>query len=79
MAEHEEISFEDELDRAMDADPFRPFVIKLTSGDSYRVTDPAHMVLGKSVVTYAHPKRGLTFFRKNQMVAVDIPDSEHDR
>ena len=73
MAEHEGISFDEELQRVVDHEPFRPFVVWLTSGDRCTVDHPAWLVLGTSVVSYLHPARGQLFFRRNQMVAVEVP------
>jgi hypothetical protein len=73
MAEHEEITFEEELRKAIDQEPFRPFTIKLTSGDRYRITDPGSLALGTNVVSYVQSNRAEIFFRKNQMVSIEVP------
>ena len=74
MADREEISFEEELRRALGQQPFHPFTIKLTSGDRYKVTDPWQVAIGTTTVVFMHPKRGASFLRKNQIVAVDVPE-----
>ena len=66
----EEISFEEEILRLLDDEPFAPFTIVLTSGDRYEVTDPHQVALGGSVVVYVPPRGGISFIRKNQIVAV---------
>jgi hypothetical protein len=76
MAEYEEITFDEELRRVNEQVPFHSFIIKLSSGDRYRITNPAWLAVGAHVVSYMHPTRGETFFRKNQMVGVDVPLKE---
>lgn len=68
----EDISFEDELKKALDRDPFVPFTIVLTSGDRYEVIDPFTVAIGGSTVVVLPPKSTHVFFRKNQIVAVEV-------
>ena len=37
-------------------------------------TDPWQVAIGTSTVVFMHPKRGASFLRKNQIVAVDVPE-----
>jgi hypothetical protein len=71
----EEISFEDELMRLLDITPFQPFSLVLTSGDRYEMTERHDVAIKKNsnTVVVLHPKTGLSFLRKNQIVAVDAP------
>jgi hypothetical protein len=73
MAEHEGISFDEELQRVVDQEPFRPFIVWWTSGDRCSVDNPNWLALGSAVISYLHPTRGVMFFRRNQMVAVEVP------
>ena len=57
----EEMDFEGEFQRVMDADPFVPFDI---------VVD--QLSIGTNVVMIFLPKKDVYFFRKNQMVAVFV-------
>jgi hypothetical protein len=74
MAESESISFEAELKLALNQEPFQPFSISLTSGDRYQISDPGSVSIGTSTVIHTHPRRGRSFFRKSQIVAVDVPE-----
>ncbi len=71
----EEINFEGEILKLMEREPFVLFTIRLTSGDHYEVTDPHRVALGGSTVVVVHPRSGISFFRKNQIVAVDAPEA----
>jgi hypothetical protein len=53
-------------------DPFEPFRIKLTSGDSYDIRDPNAVALGKSRVFIAFPDTDTwTFFSYLHIAAVE--------
>ena len=71
----ESIHFEDELMRLLDGTPFQPFTIILTRGDRYEITERHDVAIKKDsgTVVVLHPKTGMSFFRKNQIVAVDAP------
>jgi hypothetical protein len=60
----------------LDQDPFQPFSISVTSGDRYQISDPGSISGGRSTVIYTHPRRGRSFFRKSQIVAVDVSEQE---
>ena len=72
----ESIDFEDEMRRYLYREPFIPFEIIVTSGDHYRVTDPAQVAVAGNTVVTALPKSGTRFFRKNQIVAVHVDESD---
>jgi hypothetical protein len=74
MAEHEDISFEEELKKALDREPFTPVTIVLASGDRYEVTDPWQVAIGASTVIILPSRSTHVFFRKNQIVAVEVPE-----
>jgi hypothetical protein len=46
----EELSFEEELTRAVNADPFVPFTVVMCSGDRYEVTNPMQIAFGSDVL-----------------------------
>lgn len=73
MAEHEQISFEDEIRRYWKRQPFLPFTIVLSSGDLFQVTDPDRLAMGESTVVLV-PPTGIEFFRKSQIVAVQVKE-----
>ncbi len=52
----EEIDFFDELRRVRRADPFVPFVIVMTSGARYKVTDPESFATGPTMFCVLPPK-----------------------
>jgi hypothetical protein len=70
----EEINFEQELLRLNARDPFEPFTIKLTNGESFEITRTGSFALQPESNTgmVFHPKRGMVFFRKNQIVSVHV-------
>ncbi len=76
MAEgdHEKIDFESELIKLLDREPFHPFSITLTSGERYAITADRQVALGGNTVVVVLPKTGIQFFRKNQIVSVDVPE-----
>jgi hypothetical protein len=61
----EDISFEGEIIKLLDADPFVPFSIIVTSGDRFEVADPHAVAVGANVVVVVEPREGISFFRKN--------------
>lgn len=73
----EAINFNDEIDRLLDRDPFVPFTIILSSGDRYEVTGPRQVAMGENVIVVCPPKSTMSFFRKNQVVGVDVAEPAH--
>ena len=71
----EELNFDDEIIKLLDTDPFHPFSLVLSSGDRYEVTDPHRVAMGMNVVILVHPRSGVLFLRKTQIVAVDVPEA----
>ena len=75
MAEQpEQINFEEELIKLLDRDPFQAFTITLTSGERFDITADRQVALGGNTVVVVLPRRGIQFFRKNQIVCVDVPE-----
>jgi hypothetical protein len=70
----EEIKFEKEIIKLLDREPFFPFNIVLTSGDRYSVADPHSVAFGESTVVVFQRQTGMSFFRKNQIIAVNAPE-----
>ena len=68
----EKVTFEQEVDKLLRAEPFVPFSLILTSGDRYEVENPGLSFFGENVVYLIQPKSGLAIFRKNQIVGVDV-------
>jgi len=68
------LSLEDELRRMLRQDPFHPFVLKLTSGDRYEVNDPFQVAINEGYIFFVHPKKGSSYIRKNQLVAIDAAE-----
>ena len=72
MAESEQFNFEEELEKLLDREPFTPFTITVTSGDRFEITRDKHVAIGGNMIVVFAAKRGMSFFRKNQIVAVDV-------
>jgi hypothetical protein len=74
----EEINFEQELMRLNSRDPFEPFTIKLTKGERFEITRANSFALQPESNTgmVFHPKRGMVFFRKNQIVSVHLNETQ---
>jgi hypothetical protein len=69
----EAINFNEELVRLWkQRERFSPFTIILTSGDHYEVTEPIQMALGENVVALVPRGSTQVFFRKNQIVGVEV-------
>jgi hypothetical protein len=69
----DELNFNDEIRRLMDREPFAPFTIILSGGDRYEVSDPYLIAVGENVVSIVG--KGVIFFRKNQIVAVEAREA----
>jgi hypothetical protein len=74
----EALNFEDELKRLVLRNPFQPFTLKLTNGESFDVTDNLQIAIAPEGNTgiFLHPKRGIVYFRKNQMVSVHVNETQ---
>jgi hypothetical protein len=70
----EEIRFENELNGLLDREPFVPFTIVLASGDRYKVTGSRQVAIGENVIVIVPPKSTHVFFRKNQIVGVEVEE-----
>ena len=67
----EELGFDDEIIKMLDAEPFVPFVIIVSSGDRYDIRGPHRVAVGGNVIVVVEPREGICFFRRTQVVAVE--------
>ena len=67
----EELSFEGEIVKLLDAEPFVPFAIIVSSGNRYEISDPHRVALGENIVFIIDQVEGLSFLRKNQIVSIE--------
>ncbi len=72
MAEQERFSFEEELEKLRDREPFVPFTITVAGGDRSEITADKRDALGDNLIVVLAAKRGISFFRKNRIVSVDV-------
>ena len=77
MAEHEELRLEDELNDLLEREPFVPFTVVVSSGDRYRVTSPRQVALGENIIVIVPLQSTHAFFRKNQIVGVEVEEPAH--
>jgi hypothetical protein len=68
----EDIDIVGEIEKALDRQPFQPFVIVATSGDRYEVTGRHEVAVGKAVVIILPPDSTSIYLRTNQLVAVEL-------
>jgi hypothetical protein len=74
----EALNFEHELQELNAREPFQPFTINLTNGESFEITVRSSFALapeGNTGMVF-HPKRGMVFFRKNQIVSVHVIEKQ---
>jgi hypothetical protein len=73
MAESpEDISLVNEIERALDRQPFLPFVIVAASGDRYEVTGRHQVAVARQVIIILPPNATSVYLRTNQLVAVEL-------
>jgi hypothetical protein len=72
----EELSFEDELIRAVNADPFIPFTVVMCSGDRYEVTSPMQIALGSDLlfIFRAKSKGGSAYCRIYNVSSIELAE-----
>jgi hypothetical protein len=62
-----------EIEELLNREPFQPFRVTLTSGQSYEVRVPQMVVLEKDVIYFYHPRSDLkSILRLNQLAALDM-------
>jgi hypothetical protein len=72
----EDLSFEEELTRACEADPFVPFTVVMCSGDRYEVTSPRQIAFGSDIVFIfrARSKGGSAYCRIYNISSIEIAE-----
>ena len=60
------------------SEPFEPFTIKLTNGETFEVTHALQVAISPegTGAVFLHPKRGVVHFRKNQVVSVHVNEAQ---
>lgn len=62
----------EKLKELLDADPFEPFRIVVTSGGAYDVTSPYQVAVGETRLDYFYPRSDRSaMVRLNQVVAFE--------
>lgn len=67
----EDIGILDEIRGLLDRRPFHPFVIVMSSGDRYEVTERHQLAIGTSVIVFLPPKSASIYLRSNQISSVE--------
>jgi hypothetical protein len=73
----EPMIFEEELDRAVNADPFISFTIVTAGGDRYDVPTSNWIAFGDDVVVVLRPKVGSVRIRSYNIVAIELHEAAH--
>jgi hypothetical protein len=73
MADREETSLLDEIQRLADAEPFVPFAIVMASGGRYEITGADVVIFGRNVIYVFAPRTGVSMLRPNQLTEVIVP------
>jgi hypothetical protein len=73
----EEFNFDEEIDRAVNADPFAPFTIVTACGDRYEVSHPNLIAFGGDVIMLLRPRVGSIRLRSYNVTALEIHESAH--
>ena len=68
----EDVNIKDEILKYMDAEPFHPFTIVMTSGDRYEVTEPHQIAVGQSVIVVLPRGSTHSLLRQNQISSIDV-------
>ena len=72
MAEPEEISLRDEIERLAASEPFQPFVIIMVSGQRYEITARDGVMAASSVVVITPHAGGIHLLRQTQISEVSV-------
>ncbi len=68
------------LKNLLDAEPFTPFRLVVTSGTTYDVHSPYQVAIGETLVDYFFPRSDRSAsFRLNQLVSVETLDAPHQQ
>ena len=68
----EEISIIDELKKLIDRTPFQAYVITLSSGERFEITERHQVAVGSSVVVVLPPNQTSIYLRSNQITSVQV-------
>ena len=68
----EEISIIDELKQLIARTPFQSYVITLSSGERYEITERHQVAVGTSVVIVLPPNHTSIYLRANQITSVQV-------
>lgn len=69
----------DEIRKAINASPFEPFVIRMTSGQTYRVDHPDFVLVppaGRTIVVYHTDDRSLAHVNLTLVEAIEYPNDK---
>jgi hypothetical protein len=72
LAEREEISIVEEIQRLASSDPFVPFSIVMGSGQRYDISEGDYIAFGRSVLMLMLHRRGASFLRQSQISEVNV-------
>lgn len=70
----DEFRFDQEVEKLLRQEPFVPFQVILTSGDRYDVTSAFSLAFDGNAVVVFPPKQAHAFFRKNQIVGIEVKE-----
>jgi hypothetical protein len=73
MADREEISLLEEIQRLAVQDPFMPFAIVMASGGSYEVGEADDLAFGRNVISLFVRRGPMYLLRPNQISEVIVP------
>ncbi len=69
----EKSHFERELERLLNAEPFRSFSVVLTDGTRYQVDNPALLEIAESIIHHYVPASDrFNILRMNQLTAIKV-------
>ena len=73
----EDLNFEDELARLVDARPFVPFTVVMASGDRYEVDDPHLVAFGNDMIFIfrSKAKGGSAYCRIYNVSSIEVGET----
>ena len=75
MADREEISLLEEIQRLAEAEPFVPFAIVMASGGRYEIGEADDLAFGRNVISLFVRRGPTCLLRPNQISEVIVPAS----
>jgi hypothetical protein len=73
MAEPEEISILDEIERLADKEPFSPFAIVMGSGEKYEISAGDTLTFGRAAILIVRHQRGHHLLRHTLISEISVP------